>query len=105
MALFDPTSTVKIKIDREIAEDFEALCEDRGLTSEQMFRVMLRSFTRRKVFFTLQDELNFGKYNGLNVEEVIRADPRYVNWLLRESNWFRLAPGAQGLLEELGEED
>jgi hypothetical protein len=106
MSLFDPKMVkVTLKVESDVRDDFESLCVARGLEPEQMFRVMLRSFTRRKVVFHLTDELNFGKYNGLVLEEVIRADPRYMNWLVNESQWFRLSDDAERLLYALGEED
>jgi len=104
MSLFDPrTKGLKMTLDRDIVEAFEELCEKRGLEPEQMFRVMLAGFTRRKVYFNVGDELNFGKYNGLRLEEVIRADPRYVRWLLGESSWFQITASAECLLAAIEE--
>ena len=107
MALFDPkTTTLKIRdVDSDVVAEFEDLCRNRGLEQEQMFRVMVRSFCRRKVTFDLHEELNFGKYNGLRLEEVIRADPQYINWLLEASSWFRISAAAERLLVAMGQED
>lgn len=98
MARGDPNGYISIHTDEQTSADFYALCNRRELHPEQMFRVMLRGYIKRQVLFDLGDELNFGKYNGLRLEEVLRADPRYIRWLLGESSWFRITERAEAVL-------
>jgi hypothetical protein len=105
MARGDPTGYIAIHTDEQTEEDFRNLCDKRGLYPEQMFRVMLRGYAKRQVNFDLQDELTFGKYNGLRLEEVIRADPRYITWLLGESTWFRISDRAKAILTLIEDAD
>jgi hypothetical protein len=103
MSLFDPkTRTMRIdKVDEDTYEGFNAMCDERGIARDRMFAVMVKAFNKRPTVFDLSDELTFGKYRGLLLEDVIRADSRYIAWLLRESSWFQLAPHAELLLTEM----
>jgi hypothetical protein len=105
MARGDPTGYITIHTDVQTEADFRDLCGRRGLQPEQMFRVMLRGYVKRQVSFDLNEELNFGKYNGLYLDEVIRADPRYIRWLLGESSWFRITQRAEALLATIEADD
>jgi hypothetical protein len=97
MSLFDPkTRTMRIdKVDEDTYEGFNAMCDERGIARDRMFAVMVKAFNKRPTVFDLS------KYRGLLLEDVIRADSRYIAWLLRESSWFQLAPHAELLLTEM----
>jgi hypothetical protein len=43
----------------------------------------------------------FGKFQGMIVETIIRAEPKYVSWLIAESQNFRLDPDALELLDTI----
>lgn len=85
----------------EIIERFQSLCDRRGVDPATQFETMVRSFDRGTQKYDLEMRLDFGKYSGMLVEDVVRTDPRYLNWLVNTSEWFRLSAGALDLLEEM----
>ena len=43
------------------------------------------------------DIMSFGKYKGKKIEYIIYVDPKYMDWLLTETNiskWFKLNKSA-----------
>ena len=62
---------------------FERLAEkmkERHGTEEAALEAMLAISARPLLFTTLR----FGKYNGKKIEEIVRTDREYLEWLLRE---------------------
>ena len=62
---------------------FERLAEkmkERHGTEEAALSAMLAISARPLLFTTLR----FGKYNGKKIEEIVRTDREYLEWLLRE---------------------
>ena len=43
----------------------------------------------------------YGQYAGMLIEEMIRADPRYVRFLVANSDTFQLDEAALALLERM----
>jgi hypothetical protein len=88
-------------VDPEIVGRFAALCDRRGVTQGKMFETMVRSFDRGSTTYTTDMRMDFGKYAGMLVEDVIRTDPRYMRWLVNTSEWFKLKHSALVLLESM----
>lgn len=59
----------------------------------------MRKFHREHPPLSSTDRLKFGKYRGRLVWEVIRDDPAYILWLLRNLEGFRLDEQAMGYFE------
>lgn len=36
---------------------------------------------------------NFGKYKGLAIEDVVKTNPAYVRWCVKNVEWFELPEG------------
>lgn len=88
-------------VEPNIAERFENMCDRKHVDPARMFETMVRSFDRGSTVYSLDGRLDFGKYSGMNVEDAIRTDTRYVAWLVRESAWFKLDTTAERLLRQM----
>ena len=49
--------------------------------------------------FKLDTKLDFGKYKGLTVEEIIKKDPEYLGWAEDTIDWFELDSEAEAALD------
>src|SRR5688572_23213900 len=88
-------------IDPHILERFENLVARRGTTPQRQFETMVRSFDRGSQTYELGMRIDFGKYAGMELEDVIRTDPRYISWLSSVSEWFKLGTDATRLLKQV----
>jgi hypothetical protein len=84
-----------------IVERFYNLCERKGVSQGTMFETMVRSFDRGSTTYGLDMRIDFGKYSGMNMEDLIRTDTRYVRWLVNTSEWFRIDSSAERLLKQM----
>lgn len=76
--------------------------KERGTTIETYIRLQLRAMTVDKSMLKLADKMNFGKYYGELVEDVVRANPSYIRWLVCEStNGCRFDSDVLELLESM----
>lgn len=85
----------------DIAERFYAMCARKDAEPGKMFETMVRSFDRGSQTYGLDMRLDFGKYSGMLLDDVIRTDTRYISWLVRESAWFKLDSAAERLLRSM----
>ena len=85
-------------VDEEILDRFVGMCERRRAMPEKMFETMVRSFDRTPAYYGLHARLDFGKYAGMIIEDVVHTDPRYLRWLNNTSAWFKLQNDALALL-------
>lgn len=85
----------------DVAVAFAKLCVDRGLAPQTLFEIMVRRFSLKEWLFGLQDRMPFGQYKGLLVEDIIRADARYIRWLCGESDKFELSYQAQQFMDDM----
>jgi hypothetical protein len=88
-------------VDPDIVERFENLIARKGTTPAKMFETMVRSFDRGQTVYELGMRIDFGKYAGMEMEDLIRTDTRYIRWLVNTSEWFRLGNEADRLLRQL----
>lgn len=78
--------TVELKLPMELYERASKVLGDRGTDIETFVRLQLGVLSRSKITIRLTDEMPFGKYAGARVEDIIRSDPRYFNWLVTTMN-------------------
>lgn len=76
----------KISIPVELFERASRVLAAQGTDVETLVRLQLGSFCRSKHILSLNDTMNFGKYFGEKVEDIVRADLRYVLYLLNGEN-------------------
>lgn len=82
----------------DIADRFMKLCHRKDVAPATMFETMVRSFDRGSQTYSTDMRFDFGKYAGMNVEDVIRSDTQYVRWLVNNSSWFKLDSHSERLL-------
>lgn len=75
--------------------------EGRGTSLDDWFRLKLKGLVRKPTYYELVDRYTFGKFKGEILEDVIRAEPTYVVWCIREVEGFCLAPAALELLQDM----
>jgi hypothetical protein len=48
-----------------------------------------------KTIYGLADKLNFGKYKGIAVKELVEENPNYLLWCEENIAWFKLSTFAR----------
>lgn len=93
-----------VVFDDSMAIKLHEIASLRGTTIQQLVTAKMTALVNQyenSRILRLEDSMPYGQYRGLNVEDMIRADPRYVNWLASESSVFVLDEEATKLLGEL----
>ena len=102
MARQAKTTTVVLELPTKLVEAATIILQGRGSDIEDYVRLKLKSLMRPTRHYDLYETYNFGKYKDEVVATVIRTDPEYVAWCLREVEGFGLTPEALGVLESTG---
>lgn len=93
-----------LQVDGGILSAMQEIAELRGMDVNKLIEMQLRmyvnAFERCKIF-GLDTIMPYGKYQNNRVEDIIRADPRYVNFLLSSPGSFQLDDECHALLEKL----
>jgi hypothetical protein len=82
----------------------EQILRERGTTIEAFLTFQLRGLTRKAKVYHLREQLTFGKYEGEFLEDIIRTEPGYITWCLRNLVNFVIDPIALELLSQMGED-
>lgn len=93
-----------IEIDDEIWPEVEKALGRRGMNFDRWLDTMLRSLinvTSKQQVLGLSDRLRFGKYYGVILEDVIRANPGYVMWCWDTIDGFSITEEAWDLLDDV----
>jgi len=85
----------------QVTETLEA----RGTDLATYIQLHLRSFSRAKMVLGLEDNINFGKYYGEKVENIVRADPSYIVYCLGLNGSTKFSSDVMELLESLDNDD
>jgi hypothetical protein len=83
------TRQVRVNIPTDVYNTIERLMKDRGSTVHKWIELQLIALSRSTGLIRLKDKMPFGKYNGATVEDVVRCDPKYIEWLLTNSTTAR----------------
>jgi len=73
-----------VKLDRKLVEGIDDILQQRGGNIEAFLELQMVGFVRSKSILGLGDTFNFGKYNSVPVEHVIKNDLAYMYWLVVE---------------------
>lgn len=95
------TETVTIELPLALARSLRRTSQQRGVDLSTFVRVALANLNRRSMLHDLETPFAFGKYRDEATENVIRCDPSYVQWCLRNMERFELSSGALALLERV----
>lgn len=94
-----------VSVNPELHDRVDTILKSRGSSAEAYLNAQLKSFLNRKAVLGLKDTMNFGQYEGLNVDHVCRTDLAYMNWLINEQKTKRFADEVRDLVGELLEKD
>lgn len=99
--------TVKMLLPSSLLLKLDPILKERKLKLEEVVALYLRSLVNASgKALALDSEMPIGKYRGATVESIIRAEPRYMAWLISQDNTtVKLAPEALALLEEVSQEN
>lgn len=75
-----------------------AILENRGTTFDDFVRLSLRRLVKNEKFYGLGDKFTFGKFEHETIEMVIRTEPTYLVWCLKNVDGFALTIEALELL-------
>lgn len=89
-----------IQVSTEFYEKLSEIATSRGVGLEDLLRIAIAGTVKIIRTLGLDDILEFGKYRGELVENVIRIDPRYMNWVVGNT-CYGLDEEAQDLLDEI----
>ena len=91
-----------VEIPDGILAALEEIARIRGISVEDIVRLQLtgyvNAFERGKVI-GLHDKMPYGKYEGLLLKEIILGDPRYIAYLISNSDRFRVSEEAHKFIE------
>ena len=96
---------VTILLEKKLVEAVTEKLGVRGTDIATYLQLHLRSFARAKAVLHLKDSMNFGKYFGEKVENVVRTDPSYIAYCLKTDGGTKFASDVLLLLEELSEKE
>jgi len=93
-----------VEIPRNLYEEVNKLATDRDITVGDIVRLYFRTLVtanKSKAVIDLKDEMPFGKFQGETLEIIIKAEPKYVLWMIKNNERFEIAPDAMKLMEEI----
>lgn len=94
----------RLVVDSDLLDEAENILARRGTTLENYLQLQLRALVsadKRYRPLTLRDYMPYGKFKGENIENIIRAEPTYIAWLVGESETFSLDSEARTVLQEI----
>jgi hypothetical protein len=92
---------IVLRLETKLVDDINAVLSQRGTDIETYIRLQLRAFRHAGKILSLSDRLNFGKFSGELVEDVCRAEPGYIEWIVANSSSARFHEDVLKLLEDL----
>lgn len=95
-------TTFTITLPTYIAQKLQELALKKNLEVDDFIRLALKATSRKSKFFNLDGVLDFGKYEGEALQNVIKVDPTYVVWCIRNIEGFLISdPAEEALIETL----
>src|SRR5215475_10076566 len=77
------STRVSVTLDKKLVAAVMEKLGNRGTDIATYIQLHLRSFARAKAVLHLKDTMNFGKYFGESVENVVRTDPGYITYCMK----------------------
>lgn len=95
-------------LDLGLYAGLEAIAKMREIDTYKLIEMQLQKFVRayeRAQVLKPTDTMPYGQYKGYFVSDVIKADPRYINYLLANSSNFALDTESIDLMNRLETEE
>lgn len=96
--------TKVVSMPDELAVLLSEMAQMQGTTVETIVTTRMMAFAnayKNSKVLRLHDTMPYGQYRGVLIEDMIRTDPRYTNWLASTSDIFVLDEEATAVLKEL----
>lgn len=84
--LKNSTTSIRIKLPSGVGDRLDALAKKRGTTADVIVRMSLMSTLSQQKVVEIDSVLQFGKYTGQLMADVVKADPGYVRWCVDNLN-------------------
>lgn len=92
--------TTKIWLPKKLVDSANAIFEARGTSLETFMTVTLTAFLKVKKPLALHHLMTFGKFEGIRVEDAVRTNPEYFEWLIGEGSGGKFSPEVIALVEQ-----
>lgn len=97
----DADVKLTVSIPRSLFDEVSALLEKRGVAVDVFVRMGLRNVVRKSMFHFFDTPLAFGKYRGETLGDVIKVDPGYILWALKNMDRFEIDDDSAALLNSI----
>lgn len=91
-------------LSEESQEKLAKMAAARGMSPDALLNIALKNVEVRKRIISLTDKVPFGRYQGFTLEDMIRGDVRYANWMAGNATSCEFSEEAMALLNTLLEE-
>ena len=90
-------------IPNEIIKSAKQILAKRKSSLESYIKIQLYALVKIKdnSILHLNSKMPFGKFTGLTVEEIVKNDPNYMNWILNNQKTNRFDVTVIELVEQL----
>lgn len=100
-------AVLKIELPMKLLNQVEQVLVGKQLSVNDAVRLYLRAMvtaSERGKALKLDSVMPFGKFKDETLEVVVRAEPKYILWLIDKSTTVKFDPEVLELLEKLMEE-
>ncbi len=94
---------VELELDKKLVEKANRLLKDRGSNLAIYLELQLRAFCKSSAPLRLSDRMPIGKFSGALVEDIVRTDTSYIEWLIGVSTTVSFDPEVTRLVMELSD--
>lgn len=101
--LSTPSGQWNVELNPELVPSLERMAAERNITIDKLINIRLQAMVNaydNQRTLGLTDQMPFGQYKHVVIEDLIKADGRYVRWLYATSEIFELDDEARVFLEE-----
>lgn len=92
---------VTVQLPVAMLETLGAMAKKSGVDISTLVRVSLHNLAKRGSYYDLSTKMLFGKYASETLETVIRCDPGYINWAMKNVDGFEVSEAGLNLLSEI----
>jgi hypothetical protein len=90
-----------VRLPSAVVRSLKKSAEQRGIEVSDFIRLGLVGLSRKSKYMDIDTIFRFGKYSGETLGIVVKIDPSYVYWCMKNLEGFILSTEAEGLLLEI----
>jgi hypothetical protein len=92
---------LSVRLSSAVIRSLKRSAEQRGIEVSDFIRLGLIGLSRKSKYMDVDTIFSFGKYYGETLGIVVKVDPSYVYWCMKNLEGFILSTEAEGLLLEI----